>query len=561
MSNQTSNPRIFCIFEFRRGFQKKAINRNLLFGMIVFLFFSSCKKNEVTNTPPPPPPTQVVTVKSVKPPKANPGDTVTIIGTNFSLTPSKDTVKFNGISAQVIKAGEDTLYVIVPVGNASGIVAVNGIIDSGFLFAVNIPAALSITSVKPAWGKQGDTILIIGTTFNTNPAKDTVTINGVSAVVQSATADSLHVVVPQTSSGNIKVNGILAPAPGFIYGPTVIVTTVVGGTPQGVGYKDGPDSVAKFNQITGLCFDKQGNLFIADHVNYVIREISAGFVSTPLLNNYDVNGYGPISGQPYGGPVAGIVIDPQGNFYITDNPYPVNLSQYAGNYSPSGGGLLVKISNDTAYAEWATGFYSPGPVAVDSKGNIFVGDVGVIHKITASGEVSIFAGKEPDMQSYFNQVPEWVLYNGYEDGQDTAARFGVISGFAIDAADNIYVVDMGCECIRKVTSSGLVSHFALPVNNNPNFGHGAYALPYNGPIGICIDATTGNLYATEGNSIVKITPDGVVTTIVGSATAGSADGPPGIAQFYYPNAIALDAQGNLYVSNSGNGSIRKITFY
>jgi hypothetical protein len=201
-------------------------------------------------------------------------------------------------------------------------------------------------------------------------------------------------------------------------------------------------------------------------------------------------------------------------------------------------------------------------VVVDSKGNIFVGDVGAIQKVTASGEIGTFAGKEPDMQSYFNQVPEWVLYNGYVDGQDTAARFGVISGLAIDAADNIYVVDMGCECIRKVTRSGLVSHFALPVvNNNPNSGRSAVTLPYNGPIGICIDATTGNLYATEGNSIVKITPDGVVTTIVGSATAGSADGPPGIAQFYYPNAIALDAQGNLYVSNSGNGSIRKITFY
>jgi serine/threonine-protein kinase len=70
----------------------------------------------------------------------------------------------------------------------------------------------------------------------------------------------------------------------------------------------------------------------------------------------------------------------------------------------------------------------------------------------------------------------------------------------------------------------------------------------------------GNVYATEGNSIVKITPAGVVNIVAGSNISGYADGPVALAQFNNPNALALDAQGNLYVLDAGNNRVRKITF-
>jgi sugar lactone lactonase YvrE len=72
---------------------------------------------------------------------------------------------------------------------------------------------------------------------------------------------------------------------------------------------------------------------------------------------------------------------------------------------------------------------------------------------------------------------------------------------------------------------------------------------------------SGNVFATNGNTIVKITPAGAVSTIAGSSTQGFADGPGSQAQFYSPNALALDADGNLYVSDEGNQRIRKISFH
>jgi hypothetical protein len=78
-------------------------------------------------------------------------------------------------------------------------------------------------------------------------------------------------------------------------------------------------------------------------------------------------------------------------------------------------------------------------------------------------------------------------------------------------------------------------------------------------LGICIN-TSGNLFVTEGNSILEITPAGMITTIAGSNTPGYLDGLPSTALFNYPNALALDAKGNLYISDAGNNRIRKITF-
>src|SRR5450432_2095726 len=92
--------------------------------LTVLLFVDSCKKDSpVINKPPPP----NVTITGVKPDLGKSGDTVFIIGTNFNLSPSMDTVKFNGIAARVEKATSDTLFVIVPAGNINGVITVNGI--------------------------------------------------------------------------------------------------------------------------------------------------------------------------------------------------------------------------------------------------------------------------------------------------------------------------------------------------------------------------------------------------------------------------------------------------
>jgi hypothetical protein len=507
-----------------------------------------------------------ITVNAVKPLAGKPGDTIVITGKNFNPNLLLDTVKFNGIPARVIIAKSDTLIVLVPPGNGTGMVTVNGTPGPGPVFT-EFQNNIIINSVNPDWGKKGDTIKITGTNFNPNPAKDTVTINGVVALVQKVVGDSMYVLVPLTSTGPIFINGIHVPVPDFIYGATVMVTTFAGITSPPYyagGYTDGPASLAMFNNPTGICFDQQGNLLVSEYGNGSIREIAAGTVSTLVGSQTGSYIIGPqwTASLPN---LCGIATDAQGNIFVTAGGFALDLFQYEGYHSPVSQTSIEKISNGVA-STIAQGFYNAGPMVFDAQGNLYEGESGIIRKITPDGQVTPFAGKAATfgivwLDSPYRYSNQWTLNNGYQDGQDTAARFGDLGGMAIDAEGNIYAADMGCSCIRKVTPSGLVSFFAAasapytpatpPVI--PNW------VPYTGPLGICLDAT-GNIYTTVGNTIVKISPAGVTTTIAGSNTPGFADGPASIAQFDNPNAILVDASGNLYISDAGNQRIRKITF-
>jgi hypothetical protein len=191
-------------------YPKKIIS--IFFSITLILFSDSCKKDSpVINIHPPP----KITITSIKPPSGIQGDTVLIIGTNFNTNPAMDTVKFNGITALVQKAKSDTLFVIVPTGNTTGVVTVNGIAAPGPGFT-RTTYQISILAVKPLSGKPGDTVLITGVHFNLNPSLDTVKFDGTTAAIQRANTDSLFVTVPQNgTTGVITVNGISAPPPDF----------------------------------------------------------------------------------------------------------------------------------------------------------------------------------------------------------------------------------------------------------------------------------------------------------------------------------------------------------
>ncbi|HEY4935036.1 MAG TPA: hypothetical protein VII44_00570, partial [Puia sp.] len=305
-------------------------------------------------------------------------------------------------------------------------------------------------------------------------------------------------------------------------------------------------------------FDKQYNLFVADNIS--IREISAGFVSTFAGNRTFGSLNGPNLSAEFQS-LNGIAIDAQANIYVSDGQFPGIQSRIRkisnGVVSTFAGG---NYAGEVDGQDTLAGFYNPGPLAFDSQGNLYVGESGAIRKISPSGNVSTLAGKGTIWGLDIYYVPNhgdeyhYLLYNGYQDGQDTSARFGLIAGLAVGADGNIYVADMGCSCIRKVTPSGLVSYFAL--------GSMSYIdeiINYSGPMGICMDAAD-NIYVTQNNSILKITPDGVISTVAGTGTPGFVDGPVDIAQFNNPVALAIDAQGNLYVLDEVNERVRKITF-
>jgi sugar lactone lactonase YvrE len=194
----------------------------------------------------------------------------------------------------------------------------------------------------------------------------------------------------------------------------------------------------------------------------------------------------------------------------------------------------------------AASFNLPFGVAVDGGGNVYVADF-MNHKIrmvTPGGAVTTFAG---------TGVP------GSTDGPASTASFNGPFGVALDGAGNVYVADKGNSKIRKITPGGVVTTFAGSGVPGHADGTGTAASFYQ-PNGVAVDGG-GNVYVgdTVNQKIRKVTPGGVVTTLAGSGSPGSADGTGTAASFYFPEGVAVDQGGNVYVGDYLNCKIRKIT--
>jgi sugar lactone lactonase YvrE len=149
---------------------------------------------------------------------------------------------------------------------------------------------------------------------------------------------------------------------------------------------------------------------------------------------------------------------------------------------------------------------------------------------------------------------------GFQDGQGASARFNTPSGLAIDAAGNLYVADTGNNAIRKVTPQGVVT--TLAGGGAAGYRDGAAReAAFNAPIGVAVD-TEGALYIadTYNDRIRKITTDGQVTTIAGAGSApGYQDGAAASARFDTPCGVAVADTGELYIADTGNNAVRKLT--
>ena len=194
----------------------------------------------------------------------------------------------------------------------------------------------------------------------------------------------------------------------------------------------------------------------------------------------------------------------------------------------------------------AAQFFYPEGVAVDSAGNVYVADTGnnTIRKISLAGSVITLAGL--------------AATTGSADGTASAARFFNPTGIAVDPAGNVYVVDSYNDTIRKVTPGAVVSTLAGVARNPGSVDGTGAAARFSNPYGIAVDPV-GILYVADNrnHTIRKITPDGMVRTVVGQAEVGGIvpGSLPGLLAL--PRGVVLTANGDLVITTN-NAVVRAI---
>jgi len=217
----------------------------------------------------------------------------------------------------------------------------------------------------------------------------------------------------------------------------------------------------------------------------------------------------------------------------------------------AGSGVPEKADGPSAKA----GFNSPYGLAVDSQGQIYVADCyNNTIRVIANGIVGTVAGSSKGTDAYGFPL------GGLADGDAAKARFNKPRAVVVDGKGTIYVADTGNNVIRKI-SQGKVTTYAGTGKAGLKNGSAKEA-QFNAPSGLALDKS-GNLYVADtlNNVIRKITPKGIVSTYAGKSTgeAGYRDGSLAMAEFNEPAALAMDSQENLYIADSGNQLIRKIS--
>jgi hypothetical protein len=351
--------------------------------------------------------------------------------------------------------------------------------------------------------------------------------------------------------------------------PAGVVSTLAGSAGN-EGSSDGTGTAALFNGPAGLVVDSAGNVFVADTYNDTIRKITptamggaTNWVVTTLAGvarawgSSDGSGSGALFADP-----MGIVLDGANDLYVTDAANDtIRRITPDGSVTTIAGSAGKQDSTDGSGS--AARFYYPMGIVEDSTGDFYVADSGngTIRKITP-----IVTGG----------VANWVVttvagsarYYGAADGTGSAAQFSYPRGETIDSAGNLFVTDVTMNTIRKVTPAGVVTTFAGSARSQGTTdGTGSAAL-FNDPWGGAVDGA-GNVYVadTDNNTIRRITPtvvngvtNWVVTTIAGSAgNSGSADGSGSDARCYGPNNLTVDSSGNVFVADCVNHTIREIT--
>ena len=323
------------------------------------------------------------------------------------------------------------------------------------------------------------------------------------------------------------------------------------GTGQ-VGATDGDAASARFFHPEGVAVCHDGNVYVADFDNHMIRKITPGGVVSTVAGNGSVgrtDADGPAA--RFNGPF-GVACDAGGGdtaLYVADAfNHAVRKIAPTGRVSTLAGTGSAGAAD--GFTSAAASFAEPFGIAVSggSGASVYVTDTAsrTLRRIGPNAVVTTLAQAGRD--------------GNLDAGSDADSADGWSPrGVAVASDGTVFVADALWHVIRGISADGVVSTLAGSRNAGAANGSGA-AASFSAPHGLAIDRQ-GTLYLSDsGNHLIrKITPAGIVTTLAGTGTRGSADGPAASASFDTPQAIALDGLGNLYVYDAGSYNLRKIS--
>ncbi len=330
--------------------------------------------------------------------------------------------------------------------------------------------------------------------------------------------------------------------------PGGIISTVAGVRITGYSGDGGAATEARLSHPSGLAVDKSGNLYIADMENHAIRQVTPG----GLIGTIAGSGYPGAGGN--GAPATAsslampydVAVDSSGNIYILESgnadvrkiTTDGNIAVYAGHgtSSPGDGGPATAAS-----------LAEPIAIALDSTGNLYITEYygARVRKVSADGTISTLAG------------------TGTSGSTGTQTLLGGPWGLAVAPDNSIYVADLPNYVIRQIGSSGTINTVAgNGLFSYAGDGGAAANAQFNGPSGVARDAA-GNVYVsdTRNSRVRKIGIDGSITTLAGTGVGGYGgdSGPGAAAQLNLPRGVATDAQGNVYIADTRNNRVRMIS--
>lgn len=393
-----------------------------------------------------------------------------------------------------------------------------------------------VSTLSVSHAHKNENLTIRGSNFGTDLSKISVTINGKSCTVISATDSTIVIQIPpKCGSGDVivTVNGASSNRFGFVYDWT---TTIISLNDGSTGNVDGSLSSSKWEEQSGLCIDDADNIYTGSFNYPRVRKISADLSTVTTIAGDGTDGNVNAQGTNAKlGRSDNLAVDASGNVYIGDESNSsVRKIDASGNVT-----TFFSVSN-------------PQCIKIGKLGNIYVANLETIFKFNSAG------------------VLQWKITShgtGSIDGDSSIAQFSGIQGISFgnltidDNEQNIYFANLGVGLssqIKKLNTTTMNISTIAGTTTAGSADGAALSASFNLISGLALDQD-GGLFISDGfNHKIRYLKDGQVSTIIGTPGMGDVDGDASVAKINYPVGIDINSSGEIFIACIGNNKIKKL---